>query len=96
MVHHRWVEGNALDLPFSDSYFDAITIGYGLRNVVDRLKAMEEMYRVLKPGSKVSVLDFNKSTDPFSASIQVLVTTYKFILLICQKPLSPIQTGLLS
>lgn len=75
MVHHRWVEGNALDLPFSDSYFDAITIGYGLRNVVDRLKAMEEMYRVLKPGSKVSVLDFNKSTDPFSASIQVLVTS---------------------
>lgn len=66
----KWVEGNALDLPFSDSYFDAITIGYGLRNVVDRLKAMEEMYRVLKPGSKVSVLDFNKSTDPFSASIQ--------------------------
>lgn len=47
----RWVEGDALDLPFPDSHFDAVTMGYGLRNVVDRHKAMEEMFRVLKPGS---------------------------------------------
>ncbi|XP_058193114.1 2-phytyl-1,4-beta-naphthoquinone methyltransferase, chloroplastic isoform X4 [Rhododendron vialii] len=66
----RWVEGNALELPFSDCYFDAITMGYGLRNVINFHKAMEEMYRVLKPSSKVSILDFNKSTDTFSASIQ--------------------------
>ncbi|CAI9761749.1 unnamed protein product [Fraxinus pennsylvanica] len=66
----KWVEGNAVDLPFSDSYFDAITIGYGLRNVVDRPKAMEEMCRVLKKGSKVSVLDFNKSTHPIAISFQ--------------------------
>ncbi|WOL20705.1 2-phytyl-1,4-beta-naphthoquinone methyltransferase, chloroplastic isoform X1 [Canna indica] len=59
----EWIEGDALDLPFSDSYFDAITIGYGLRNLVDRQKAMHEIYRVLKPGSKVSILDFNKSTS---------------------------------
>ncbi|KAF8390448.1 hypothetical protein HHK36_024974 [Tetracentron sinense] len=65
-----WVEGDALDLPFPDSYFDAITIGYGLRNVVDRPRAMQEMFRVLKPGSRVSILDFNKSTQPFVASIQ--------------------------
>ncbi|XP_058193115.1 2-phytyl-1,4-beta-naphthoquinone methyltransferase, chloroplastic isoform X5 [Rhododendron vialii] len=65
-----WVEGNALELPFSDCYFDAITMGYGLRNVINFHKAMEEMYRVLKPSSKVSILDFNKSTDTFSASIQ--------------------------
>ncbi|XP_058193110.1 2-phytyl-1,4-beta-naphthoquinone methyltransferase, chloroplastic isoform X1 [Rhododendron vialii] len=66
----EWVEGNALELPFSDCYFDAITMGYGLRNVINFHKAMEEMYRVLKPSSKVSILDFNKSTDTFSASIQ--------------------------
>ncbi|KAA8533166.1 hypothetical protein F0562_033301 [Nyssa sinensis] len=66
----KWVEGDALYLPFSDSYFDAITIGYGLRNVVDIRKAIEEMFRVLKPGSKVSALDFNKSTHPFSALTQ--------------------------
>ncbi|KAH7840256.1 hypothetical protein Vadar_014798 [Vaccinium darrowii] len=66
----EWVEGNALELPFPDSYFDAVTMGYGLRNVINFHKAMEEMYRVLKPSSKVSILDFNKSTDTFSASIQ--------------------------
>lgn len=46
----RWIEGDAIDLPFDDCEFDAITMGYGLRNVVDRLRAMKEMYRVLKPG----------------------------------------------
>ncbi|XP_057509876.1 LOW QUALITY PROTEIN: 2-phytyl-1,4-beta-naphthoquinone methyltransferase, chloroplastic-like [Actinidia eriantha] len=66
----KWVEGSTLDLPFSDCYFDAITMGYGLRNVIDFRKAMEEMYRVLKPGSKASVLDFNKSTDILTALIQ--------------------------
>lgn len=67
------MEGNALDLPFPDSSFDAVTIGYGLRNVIDRHKAMTEIRRVLKPGSTVSVLDFNKSINPLSTTIQVFV-----------------------
>lgn len=46
----RWIEGDALDLPFSDCYFDAITMGYGLRNLVDRKKGLSEIFRVLKPG----------------------------------------------
>lgn len=66
----EWIEGDALDLPFSDDYFDAITMGYGLRNVVHRDLAMKEIFRVLKPGSTVSVLDFNKSTQPFTVMIQ--------------------------
>ncbi|CAI9300089.1 unnamed protein product [Lactuca saligna] len=66
----KWVEGDAVDLPYPDCYFDAITIGYGLRNVVDKYKAMKEVYRVLKPGSKASILDFNKTTDEFRTSIQ--------------------------
>uniref|UniRef100_A0A7N2LAD1 Menaquinone biosynthesis methyltransferase ubiE-like protein n=1 Tax=Quercus lobata TaxID=97700 RepID=A0A7N2LAD1_QUELO len=65
-----WVEGDALELPFSDGYFDAVTMGYGLRNVVDKERAMQEMFKVLKPGSRVSVLDFNKSTQPFTNLIQ--------------------------
>lgn len=73
VFNYRWVEGDALDLPFSDCYADAITIGYGLRNMVDRHKAMKEMYRVLKPGAKLSILDFNKSANPFSSLILVLV-----------------------
>ncbi|PON44864.1 Methyltransferase [Parasponia andersonii] len=66
----EWVEGDALDLPFPDGYFDAITVGYGLRNVVDKRKALQEMYRVLKAGSRVSILDFNKSTKPVTTLIQ--------------------------
>ncbi|KAM6562247.1 hypothetical protein CsatB_022245 [Cannabis sativa] len=66
----EWVEGDALDLPFPDGYFDAITMGYGLRNVVDKRKALQEMYRVLKAGSRISVLDFNKSTLPVTTFIQ--------------------------
>ncbi|KAK4488820.1 hypothetical protein RD792_004610 [Penstemon davidsonii] len=69
----RWVEGDAIDLPFSVSSFDAATIGYGLRNVLNRKKALEEMHRVLKPGSKLSILDFNKSSQPITSSIQDLM-----------------------
>jgi len=50
LMHRRWVEGDALDLPFMDGWFDAITMGYGLRNVVDKHKAMQEIFRVLKAG----------------------------------------------
>ncbi|KAB2609661.1 2-phytyl-1,4-beta-naphthoquinone methyltransferase [Pyrus ussuriensis x Pyrus communis] len=69
----EWVEGDATDLPFSDRHFDAITIGYGLRNVVDKYKAMEEMFRVLKAGSRVSIRDFNKSTNPVVSAVQELM-----------------------
>lgn len=69
----KWVEGDAVDLPFPDCHFDAITMGYGLRNVIDKYKAMKEVCRVLKPGSKASILDFNKSTDGFRTSFQGLI-----------------------
>ncbi|KAJ4974951.1 hypothetical protein NE237_008125 [Protea cynaroides] len=65
-----WIEGDALDLPFPDCYFDAITVGYGLRNLVDRTKAMKGMFRVLKPGARVSILDFNKSSQHFTSTVQ--------------------------
>ncbi|XP_031736664.1 2-phytyl-1,4-beta-naphthoquinone methyltransferase, chloroplastic isoform X2 [Cucumis sativus] len=66
----EWVEGDALNLPFPDCSFDAITMGYGLRNVVDKRKALGEILRVLKEGSKASILDFNKTTQPTIAAIQ--------------------------
>ncbi|CAN6228767.1 unnamed protein product [Urochloa humidicola] len=66
----KWIEGDALDLPFTDCYFDAVTIGYGLRNVVDKPRAMQEIFKVLKPGSRASILDFNKSSSLFTASLQ--------------------------
>ncbi|XP_015965030.1 2-phytyl-1,4-beta-naphthoquinone methyltransferase, chloroplastic-like [Arachis duranensis] len=65
----EWIEGDALNLPFSDGSFDAITMGYGLRNVVDRPKAMQEILRVLKAGSRVAILDFNKSEELLTSTI---------------------------
>jgi ubiquinone/menaquinone biosynthesis C-methylase UbiE len=46
----RWVQGDALSLPFESGGFDAATMGYGLRNVADTPRAMRELHRVLKPG----------------------------------------------
>ncbi|XP_020585768.1 2-phytyl-1,4-beta-naphthoquinone methyltransferase, chloroplastic isoform X1 [Phalaenopsis equestris] len=59
----KWIEDDALCLPFEDSCFDAITVGFGLRNLIDKQRAMQEIFRVLKPGSKVSILDFNKTSS---------------------------------
>ncbi len=56
----EWVEADALDLPFADDYFDAATMGYGLRNVTDIPRCLSELYRVLKVGSKVANLDFHR------------------------------------
>ena len=54
-----WVEGDALRLDFEPESFDAVTMGYGLRNIVDIPRAMREMHTVLKPGGRGAVLDFN-------------------------------------
>ena len=52
------MEGDALNLPFSDGSVDAITMGYGLRNVLDKRKALEEMLRVLKEGLLLVILHY--------------------------------------
>jgi demethylmenaquinone methyltransferase / 2-methoxy-6-polyprenyl-1,4-benzoquinol methylase len=56
----RFVQGDALRLPFPDGSFDAITVGYGLRNIADPEAALVEMKRVLAPGGRLVVLDFGK------------------------------------
>ncbi|CAI9115476.1 OLC1v1016381C1 [Oldenlandia corymbosa var. corymbosa] len=66
----KWIEGDALDLQFPESYFDAVTIGYGIGSMKDRRKALKEIHRILKPGSKVSVLDYNKSNNRFKTFFQ--------------------------
>ena len=51
---------DAQNLPFADASFDRITIAFGLRNVTDKDAALRSMYRVLKPGGKLLVLEFSK------------------------------------
>lgn len=59
---------NAEALPFDDDSFDCITMGFGLRNVTDQGRALASMYRALKPGGRLLVLEFSKPTVPgFSA-----------------------------
>ena len=57
-----YVQLNAEVLPFPDASFDLVTIAFGLRNVTDKDKALAEMYRVLKPGGQVRVLEFSEVT----------------------------------
>jgi demethylmenaquinone methyltransferase/2-methoxy-6-polyprenyl-1,4-benzoquinol methylase len=53
----RWCAADALDLPFEDRRFDAVTSGYLIRNVADPHRAFAEQFRVLKPGGSVVCLD---------------------------------------
>ncbi|MFQ1054839.1 bifunctional demethylmenaquinone methyltransferase/2-methoxy-6-polyprenyl-1,4-benzoquinol methylase UbiE [Gilliamella apicola] len=56
----EYVQANAEELPFADNYFDCITISFGLRNVTDKDKALRSMWRVLKPGGRLLILEFSK------------------------------------
>ena len=58
--------GDATRLPFSDDTFDAVTISFGLRNVVDPDAGLREMLRVTRPGGRLVVCEFSSPTwSPF-------------------------------
>ncbi len=57
-------QGNAMELPFPDNSFDAATVGWGLRNVPDIDKALQEMHRVVRPGGWIVSLDMAKPSAP--------------------------------
>lgn len=56
----KYVQANAQYLPFEDNTFDIVTIAFGLRNVTDKDMALRSIYRVLKPGGRLLVLEFSK------------------------------------
>ena len=60
----KFVQANAECLPFPDNYFDVISIAFGLRNVTHIDQALQSMYRVLKPGGQLLVLEFSKANAP--------------------------------
>lgn len=60
----RYVEGDALALPFADGTFDAVTIAFGLRNLASVEGGLRELLRVLKPGGVAFVLEFSQPVVP--------------------------------
>jgi demethylmenaquinone methyltransferase/2-methoxy-6-polyprenyl-1,4-benzoquinol methylase len=75
---------DAQDLPFEEGSFDCITMAFGLRNVTDKDRALDSMFRVLKPGGKAMILEFsepNKAVKPAYDlySFKVLPTLGKLI-----------------
>ncbi|HMI99857.1 MAG TPA: bifunctional demethylmenaquinone methyltransferase/2-methoxy-6-polyprenyl-1,4-benzoquinol methylase UbiE [Gaiellaceae bacterium] len=56
----EWLEGDALALPFPDGSFDAVTIGFGLRNVANVERGLTELRRVLRPGGRVAILEITR------------------------------------
>lgn len=71
-----YVQTNAEQLPFSSDYFDAVTIAFGLRNVTHQAEALAEMYRVLKPGNKLLILEFSHPTSTILKSLYDLYSFY--------------------
>lgn len=63
------VQADAQYLPFADNSIDCITIAFGLRNVTDKVIALQSMLRVLRPGGRLLVLEFSKPTSPLLGKI---------------------------
>jgi len=57
------VQANAEELPFNDNTFDCVTIGFGLRNVTNKEAALSSMFRVIKPGGRLLILEFSKANE---------------------------------
>ena len=74
----KYVEANAEDLPFPDNSFDIVTMAFGLRNVTHKENALASIYRVLKPGGRLLVLEFSK---PTSTALEKIYDAYSFYLL---------------
>lgn len=63
------VAGDATRLPFDDEVFDAVTISFGLRNVVDHAAGLREMARVTRPGGRLVVCEFSTPTNRLFATV---------------------------
>ncbi|NNM82052.1 MAG: bifunctional demethylmenaquinone methyltransferase/2-methoxy-6-polyprenyl-1,4-benzoquinol methylase UbiE [Burkholderiales bacterium] len=71
------VQCDAEKIPFASDYFDCVTVAFGLRNMTHKDIALKEMFRVLRPGGKLLVLEFSKVWKP----LQPVYDLYSFKLL---------------
>lgn len=74
----EYVQADAEHLPFPDRHFHCITIAFGLRNVARKEAALASMYRVLKPGGRLLILEFSKPEVP---GLKPLYDLYSFTVL---------------
>lgn len=58
LISLQW--GDSEDIPFTDAQFDAVTVAFGVRNFEHPLKGLQEIYRVLKPGGMIYILEFSQ------------------------------------
>jgi demethylmenaquinone methyltransferase/2-methoxy-6-polyprenyl-1,4-benzoquinol methylase len=72
IIDVEFVQANAESLPFEDNTFDCVSIAFGLRNVTDKDAALKQMYRVLKKGGTLLILEFSKVEN------QMLEKAYDF------------------
>jgi demethylmenaquinone methyltransferase/2-methoxy-6-polyprenyl-1,4-benzoquinol methylase len=73
--HIEYVQADAECLPFANNSFDCITIAFGLRNITNKTAALLSMYRVLKPGGRLLILEFSQAHTPL---INKLYDFYSF------------------
>jgi demethylmenaquinone methyltransferase/2-methoxy-6-polyprenyl-1,4-benzoquinol methylase len=62
----EWRRADALDLPFGDDSFDAVTVGFGVRNLEDLGRGLGEFRRVLRPGGRLAVLEITRPRGPLA------------------------------
>ena len=58
-----YVEGDVMDLAFERGQFDIVSIAFGIRNVIDPVRALREFHRVLRPGGRLVILEFSEPTN---------------------------------
>ena len=71
----KYLQLNAESLALPSDYFDCVAIGFGLRNVTHKDVALQEIYRVLKPGGRIVILEFSK---PIYKYLQTIYDVYSF------------------
>jgi len=76
----KWCAADALDLPFAENHFDAVTSGYLIRNVADSHRAFAEQYRVLKPGGRIVCLD---TSPPAEGPLKPLILFFLKTIIPC-------------
>lgn len=77
----EYVQGDALNLPFAPDSFEAVTVGFGLRNLAEWEAGLREMHRVAKPGGRLLVLDFGRPDNAlwrtlYFAYLRLIVPVY--------------------